>query len=48
MRGIVNNLILTVDQIRFLQAFSKSPMAEVYYLSGDTALSAFYLEHRHS
>ncbi len=23
-------------------------MAEVYYLSGGTALSAFYLEHRHS
>jgi predicted nucleotidyltransferase component of viral defense system len=48
MPGVVDNPILTVDQKRFLRALRESPLAEVYYLTGGTALSAFYLEHRQS
>lgn len=48
MRGVADNLILNVDQKRFLQDFGASPLAQVYYLAGGTALSAFYLEHRQS
>lgn len=39
---------LTAAQRRFLQALSESELASQYYLSGGTALSAFYLHHRRS
>lgn len=39
---------LTNAQRAFLEAFTKSDLAPEYYLSGGTALSAFYLHHRSS
>lgn len=48
IRGIEDNKILTLDQRRFLQAFSHSELKKIYRLTGGTALSAFYLEHRFS
>jgi hypothetical protein len=45
-RGIEDNLILSAQQKNFLRAFSKSDLREVFRLTGGTALSAFYLEHR--
>ncbi len=48
VRGIEDNTILTPNQKRLLQAFSRSDLREVYRLTGGTALSAFYLEHRSS
>jgi predicted nucleotidyltransferase component of viral defense system len=37
---------LTAAQRAFLEAFMKSGLSSDYYLSGGTALSAFYLHHR--
>ena len=48
MRSISDNPIVTEEQKRFLLAFRESPLSKVYYLSGGTALSAFYLQHRRS
>jgi predicted nucleotidyltransferase component of viral defense system len=45
-RGIEDNLILTQHQKDFLRAFSKSDIKNLFRLTGGTALSAFYLEHR--
>lgn len=39
---------LTRAQQAFLEAFTESELAADYYLSGGTALSAFYLHHRTS
>jgi predicted nucleotidyltransferase component of viral defense system len=46
--SISNNPLLTPEQIRFLLAFKDSPLVESFYLTGGTALSAFYLQHRQS
>jgi hypothetical protein len=48
MLSIANNPILTAKQKRFLLTFRDSPLSKVYYLTGGTALSAFYLQHRRS
>lgn len=48
MTTISNNPILTPGQKSFLQAFKDSPLVESFYLTGGTALSAFYLQHRRS
>ncbi|MBI2389828.1 MAG: nucleotidyl transferase AbiEii/AbiGii toxin family protein [Deltaproteobacteria bacterium] len=39
---------LSAAQRAFLEAFTRSDLASQYYLSGGTALSAFYLHHRTS
>jgi predicted nucleotidyltransferase component of viral defense system len=46
IRDINNNKILTPSQKSFLSEFVKSELREVFRLTGGTALSAFYLEHR--
>jgi predicted nucleotidyltransferase component of viral defense system len=46
VRNIKNNKILTAVQKTFLSEFVKSDLREVCRLTGGTALSAFYLEHR--
>lgn len=40
--------ILTQLQIDFIKAFSHSQINENFFLTGGTALSAFYLQHRYS
>lgn len=40
--------MLTEEQKAFLQQFRDSSLAESFYLTGGTALSAFYLQHRYS
>lgn len=40
--------ILTPFQTEILRAVGRSPLAEDFYLTGGTALSAFYLFHRYS
>ena len=40
--------ILTEFQKRILHAISQSPLRETFFLTGGTALSAFYLKHRFS
>lgn len=40
--------VLTEFQEDFLHAFSKESLSEKFYLTGGTALSAFYLKHRYS
>lgn len=46
MDEINNNIILTQEQKALLLSFSDSPLSSVFYLSGGTALSAFFLHHR--
>ncbi len=46
LREISDNRILTSQQKTFLQEFAKTELRDVFRLSGGTALSAFYLEHR--
>ncbi|MGE0087097.1 MAG: nucleotidyl transferase AbiEii/AbiGii toxin family protein [Desulfococcaceae bacterium] len=46
VRGIEDNRILTHWQKEFLRAFAGSDLKNVFRLSGGTALSAFYTEHR--
>jgi len=46
VRGIEDNTILTPQQKMFLRSFAGSELSEIFRLSGGTALSAFYLEHR--
>jgi len=48
VRGIKDNRILTPSQITFLREFIESDLNDVFRLTGGTALSAFYLEHRMS
>ena len=43
---IENNPILTEQQKIFLKRFAAWPSGSVFYLTGGTALSAFYLRHR--
>ena len=47
-KGLKDNQILNNAQKIFLNAFTRSELKDVYRLSGGTALSAFYLEHRWS
>ncbi len=46
LKGIDDNRILTLHQKLFLNKFTKSELREAFRLTGGTALSAFYLEHR--
>jgi predicted nucleotidyltransferase component of viral defense system len=46
IKGIRNNSILTIAQIALLEEFVKSDLSDAFRLTGGTALSAFYLEHR--
>jgi len=46
LRNIDDSKILTSDQKTFLHEFTKSELRDVFRLTGGTALSAFYLEHR--
>ncbi len=46
LRGVDNSIILTPNQKDFLHKFTKSELRDVFRLTGGTALSAFYLEHR--
>lgn len=48
VRGIRDNRILNELQKRFIQEFARSDLSRYFRLSGGTALSAFYLEHRYS
>jgi predicted nucleotidyltransferase component of viral defense system len=40
--------ILTPAQITFIENFGKSSLSETFYLTGGTALSEFFLQHRYS
>ena len=46
VRKIEDNRILTPNQADFLLEFAKSELKDVFRLTGGTALSAFFLEHR--
>lgn len=48
VRGIENNRILTPAQLTFLKEFIQSNLRQSFRLTGGTALSAFYMEHRFS
>ena len=48
MDEITENVILTREQKELLLSFAQSPLSSLFYLSGGTALSAFYLHHRFS
>ncbi len=48
VKGIDDNIILTEYQKLFLKKFSRSDLKDTFRLTGGTALSAFYLEHRFS
>lgn len=48
MYKLINNPILYPHQIRLLSLFSASPFGKPFFLTGGTALSAFYLGHRES
>lgn len=46
MKSIKNNPILTKDQKSLLGNLQRWPQSSKFYLTGGTALSAFYLQHR--
>lgn len=46
--NLVNNPILTPYQIEILKLFFATEFAKTFFLTGGTALSAFYLAHRDS
>ncbi len=48
LRGISDNRILTSQQKTFLEEFTRTELRNAFRLTGGTALSAFYLEHRSS
>lgn len=48
MSKLDNNPILYPHQIQFLRLFFQSPFSKTFFLTGGTALSAFYLHHRYS
>jgi predicted nucleotidyltransferase component of viral defense system len=48
VRGLKDNRILNKIQKGFLERFVHSDLSSHFRLSGGTALSAFYLEHRYS
>ena len=45
---LADNPVLTEGQKAFLSHFGKSPLCKIFYLTGGTALAAFYLQHRFS
>ncbi len=47
-RKIKGNKVLTREQIFFLEKFKNCDLNGIFRLSGGTALSAFYLQHRYS
>ncbi len=46
VRKIDDTRILTPNQADFLMEFAESELKDVFGLTGGTALSAFFLEHR--
>lgn len=42
----INMNILTTFQVKFIRAFSKTSLKDAFFLTGGTALSEFYLQHR--
>lgn len=46
VRGLKDNRILSPAQVSFLEGFVQSDLNNIFRLTGGTALSAFYLEHR--
>lgn len=46
--NLKNNQVLLPYQVVFLRDFFASPLTEQFFLTGGTALSAFYLAHRES
>lgn len=48
MYSIKNNPILFPHQTKLLRLFFDSPVGQKFILTGGTALSAFYIGHRHS
>lgn len=46
VKGLRDNRVLTANQIALLEEFVKSDLSSVFRLTGGTAFSAFYLEHR--
>lgn len=48
LKGLRNNIILTQTQVALLEEFAASELNNFFRLTGGTALSAFYLEHRFS
>jgi len=48
MLSLKNNPILNPHQLSILRLFFNSPLGKNYFFTGGTALSAFYLAHRHS
>ena len=48
MYQLINNPILLPHQVEILELFFVSPLGKQYFLTGGTALSAFYLAHRES
>jgi predicted nucleotidyltransferase component of viral defense system len=42
----INMNILTTFQVEFIRAFSKTSLKDAFFLTGGTALSEFYLQHR--
>jgi len=48
VKGIKGNRILSDLQKEFLHFFKRAELSRSFWLSGGTALSAFYLEHRYS
>lgn len=48
MFSLENNPVLTPYQVRILKIFFASNLGQQFFLTGGTALAAFYLAHRHS
>ena len=48
MYKLKNNPILLSHQIKILELFFSSPLTQNFFLTGGTALSAFYYAHRES
>lgn len=46
MLNLKNNPVLTDYQIEILRIFFSSPLGQKFFLTGGTALAAFYLSHR--
>lgn len=47
-KKIITNSVLTLEQKDFLRAFLQTDLKKTFYLTGGTALAAFYLQHRDS
>lgn len=48
MLALKNNPVLSQYQVKILKIFFTSPLSEQFFLTGGTALAAFYLGHRQS